>query len=105
MTVLELRIYRLILYFDTLKSWNVQNLCKDLGTMPEQQEPIQEDEWGIRGVLELWFQEIEESSLTLHIQKKHSSHKKKYLKDLEEFFMTWTVLITSRVIKKSVIAK
>jgi len=86
MTVLEPRIYRLILYFDTLKPWSVQNLCKNLGIIAEQQEPIHEDEWGIRGVLELWFQEIEKSSITLHIQKKHSSRNKKYLKDLEEFF-------------------
>lgn len=64
----------------------MQKLSTDLGISAEQQEPIKEDEWGIRGVLELWFQEIEDSNITLHIQKKHSFHKKTYLKDLEEFF-------------------
>ena len=39
-----------------------------------------------RRVLELWFQKIKECNISLHIQKKHSSHKKKYLKDLEKFF-------------------
>lgn len=86
MTALEPRIYRLVLYFDASKPWDMQHLCKDLCIMAEQQDPIQEDEWGIRGVLELWFQEIEENRLTLHIQKKHSFRKKKYLKELEEFF-------------------
>ncbi|MEC4747063.1 hypothetical protein U2W12_01090 [Methylomicrobium sp. Wu6] len=64
----------------------MQQLCNDLGITAEQREPIKEDEWGIRGVLELWFQEIDGNHITLHIQKKHSPHKKKYLKDLEEFF-------------------
>lgn len=86
MAALEPRIYRLVLYFDDSKPWSMGHLCKDLCITAEQQEPIQEDEWGLRGVLELWFQEIERSNITLHIQKKHSSHKKKYLKELEEFF-------------------
>lgn len=64
----------------------MQHLCNDLYITAEQQAPIMEDQWGIRGLLELWFQEIEGDSITLHIQKKHSSRKKKYLKDLEEFF-------------------
>lgn len=75
-----------MLYIDDSKSWGMQQLCKDLFVTAEQQEPIQEDEWGVRGVLELWFQKIGDNNITLHIQKKHSTHKKKYLKDLEEFF-------------------
>jgi hypothetical protein len=59
---------------------------KDLCIMAKQQKPIQKDEWGIRGVLELWFQEIEVNSITLHIQKKHSARQQRYLKDLQEFF-------------------
>ena len=86
MSALEPKIYRVVLHFDDTKPWNMQRLCNDLGITAEQQEPIKEDEWGIRGLLELWFQEIEGSNITLHIQKKHSSLKKKYLKELEEFF-------------------
>lgn len=86
MAVLEPRIYRIVLHFADSKPWNMQQLCNDLGITAEQQESIEEDEWGIRGVLELWFQEIEGSSITLHIQKKHSYRKKTYLKDLEAFF-------------------
>jgi len=86
MKTFEPRIYRVVLHIDDSKSWSMQQLCKDLFITAEQQEPIQEDEWGVRGVLELWFQEIENNNITLHIQKKHSTHKKKYLKDLEEFF-------------------
>lgn len=86
MLALEPKIYRIILYFDDSKPWNMQKLCGDLNIMAEQREPIMEDEWGIKGVLELWFQEIEGSNITLHVQKKHSSRNKKYLKELEEFF-------------------
>ena len=86
MVTFEPRIYRIVLHMDDSKPWSMQQLCKDLSVTAEQQEPIQEDEWGTRGVLELWFQEIEGSNITIHIQKKHSSHKKKYLKELEEFF-------------------
>jgi hypothetical protein len=86
MATFEPRIYRIVLHMDDSKPWSMQKLCKDLFVTAEQREPIQEDEWGIRGVLELWFQEIEGSNITLHIQRKHSSHKKKYLKELEEFF-------------------
>ncbi|WP_026223552.1 hypothetical protein [Methylosarcina fibrata] len=86
MATVEPRIYRIVLHMDDSKPWSMQQLCKDLSVTAEQQEPIQEDEWGTRGVLELWFQEIEGSNITIHIQKKHSSHKKKYLKELEEFF-------------------
>jgi len=86
MTTFEPKIYRVVLHIDDSKPWSMQQLCKDLFIMAEQQEPIQEDEWGVRGVLELWFQEIESYSITLHIQKKHSTQKKKYLKDLEDFF-------------------
>jgi len=61
----------------------MEQLCKDLCVKAEQGDPIQEDQWGTRGVLELWFQEIKNDYIVLHIQKKHSSHKKRYLQDLE----------------------
>ncbi len=82
----EPRIYRLVLYIDGSRPWSLQRLCEDLCVIPEQENLIREDQWGIRGVLELWFQEIEGGSLTFHIQKKHSTRKDRYLKDLEEFF-------------------
>ncbi len=86
MSTIEPRIYRLKLHIDSSIPWSMEQLCKDLSVTAEQREHIHEDEWGTRGVLELWFQKIEESNITLHIQKKHSSHKKKYLRDLEAFF-------------------
>ena len=86
MPALVPRIQRIVLHIDDSKPWNMQQLCNDLNIAAEQQEPIKEDEWGIRRLLELWFQEIEGSKISLHIQKKYSSYNKKYLKDLEEFF-------------------
>lgn len=76
MTAFEPRIYKIVLHIDDLKPWSMLQLCKDLCIKAEQEDPIQEDEWGIRGVLELWFQEIEGNYITLHIQKKHSSRNK-----------------------------
>lgn len=86
MITIERRIYRLELHLDSSKPWRMEQLCKDLCVKAERREPIQEDEWGTRGVLELWFQEIENDYMILHIQKKHSSHKKRYLQDLELLF-------------------
>ncbi len=86
MKTFEPRVYRIELHIDSSQPWSMEQLCKDLCIMVEQGETIQEDEWGARGVLELWFQEIEESDIVLHIQKKHFSHKKRYLNDLELFF-------------------
>jgi len=51
MAVLEPRIYNVVLHFDDSKPWNMLQLCNDLGITAEQQEPIKEDEWGIRGEL------------------------------------------------------
>jgi hypothetical protein len=86
METLEPRIYNLVIHFDSKEQKNILRLCKDLRIVAEQQEPIKEDEWGLRGILEFWFLKIENSKLTLHIQKKHSTRKKAYLKELEEFF-------------------
>ncbi|MBN1517041.1 hypothetical protein JXA32_10795 [Candidatus Sumerlaeota bacterium] len=86
METIEPRIYRLKLRFDESKPWSMKQLCSDLAITAEQQEPIHEDKWGLRGLLELWFQEINKNEIILHIQKKHSSYKRKYLEDLRKFF-------------------
>jgi hypothetical protein len=79
---------------------------KDLCIMAEQQKPIQKDEWGIRGVLELWFQEIEVNSITLHIRRNIQLANRDISKTYKSFSVIWTILITLRVraIKESVLA-
>lgn len=59
--------------------------CRDLGITPECVPQIKEDLWGLRGSLEIWFQEIRPSALTLHIQKAHFRHNTTYHRDLQQF--------------------
>jgi hypothetical protein len=54
--------------------------------MPENANEIGEDDWGHRGYLELWFQEITGKCITLHIQKQRNKTAKKYMESLQQFF-------------------
>lgn len=82
---LEPRVYELKITFSDGLPWTLEKLCHDLSIRPEQSQPIGEDDWGLRDRLELWFLEVDENALVLHVQKKHSTSKKKYLEDLETF--------------------
>jgi hypothetical protein len=83
---IEPRPYRLRINLNPQKSCSIDWLCEQLGIQPENTERIKEDDWGVKGHIELWFQEITEQHLVVHIQKKHSTHKRKYLEQLEELF-------------------
>ena len=63
----------------------ISSFCRDLGITPERVRQIKEDSWGVRGSLEIWFQEIRPSGLTLHIQKAHFRHDTTYHRDLQQF--------------------
>ncbi|MDA3898281.1 MAG: hypothetical protein PF482_19265 [Desulfobacteraceae bacterium] len=83
----EPRPYRLQIDINPQKSWNINRFCEQLCIIhPESTKQITEDNWGIKGHIELWFQEIDENHFIIHIQKKHSTHKRKYLEQLEELF-------------------
>ena len=60
-------------------------MCADLEIEPENATKIDEDGWGICQQLELWFQEIEEERIVLHIQKPRGRHNRKYVEDLQKF--------------------
>ena len=86
MKALEPKIYLIQVFFKQADSRQIDRLCRDLGITPETATEIGEDDWGLRGNLELWFQEITDKSITLHIQKQHSKSVKKYIENLQHFF-------------------
>ena len=59
--------------------------AKDLNIVPEFVPEIEEDSWGTRGSLEIWFQMIHGRKLTLHIQRAHFKRKETYVRDLQSF--------------------
>ena len=82
---IEPRIYRIEIRFNKSNSC-LQHMCADLEIEPENATKIDKDGWGICQQLELWFQEIEEERIVLHIQKPHGRHSRKYVEDLQNFF-------------------
>ncbi|MEI8573064.1 hypothetical protein U737_05280 [Methylomonas sp. LW13] len=86
MKPLEPKIYILKVFFKQSDFLQVKRLCSDLGIMPENTNEIGEDDWGHRGYLELWFQEVTDKSITLHIQKQRNKTAKKYMENLQQFF-------------------
>ena len=61
-------------------------MCADLKIEPENAATIDEGDWGVCQQLELWFQEIDEQRIVLHIQIPHGRHNRKYVEDLQKFF-------------------
>lgn len=86
MKVLEPKIYLIQIFFKQPDSHQIDRLCRDLGVTPENATEIGEDDWGLRGYLELWFQEITDKSITLHIQRQRNKSAKKYIENLQHFF-------------------
>lgn len=80
------RIYTIKIVFDQAKEWEIADLARRLDITPERADRIEEDGWGIRNSLEIWFQEIGKNHIVIHIQKKHYTHDRKYCQQLEEFF-------------------
>ena len=59
--------------------------ARDLNIVPELVPEIEEDSWGTRDSLEIWFQEIDGRKLTLSIQRAHFKRKETYVRDIENF--------------------
>lgn len=98
MEKIEPRIYEIEITFDE-KGVNLDKFCRELSIKPENCEQIQEDDWGICGRLEIWFQEVRNQQIKLHIQKKHFIHDRKYLEELNRFFQQLNQLEYVREIK------
>jgi hypothetical protein len=81
---LEARIYSMEVLFKPHHPPLAQ-FARDLGVAPELIPEIEEDSWGTRDSLEIWFQEIDGRKLTLQIQRAHFKHKETYVADLERF--------------------
>jgi hypothetical protein len=59
--------------------------ARDLDIVCESVPEIEEDSWGTRDSLEIWFQEIDGRKLIISIQRAHFKHKATYISDLERF--------------------
>jgi len=81
---IEARIYRIQILFR--KTVNIKTFCHDLSIRPENTTEISEDKWGLRDYLELWFQEIIDNRIVLHIQKQYYKSDRKYIENLQQFF-------------------
>jgi hypothetical protein len=81
---LEARIYSVEVLFKPHRPPLAQ-FGRDLGIAPELVPEIEEDSWGTRDSLEIWFQEIDGRKLTISIQRVHFKHKEIYVRDLECF--------------------
>jgi hypothetical protein len=81
---LEARIYSAEILFKQHEPSLVQ-FAKNLNIVPEIVSEIEEDSWGTRGSLEIWFQETHGRKLTLHIQRAHFRRKETYVRDLQSF--------------------
>ncbi|MCQ8119031.1 hypothetical protein [Methylomonas rosea] len=86
MKPLEPKIYSLKVCLKQSDCLQVNRLCSDLGIVPENANEIGEDDWGHRGYLDLWFQEITDKSIILNIQKQRNKTAKKYMENLQQFF-------------------
>jgi len=81
---LEARIYSVEVLFEPHRPPLAQ-FTGDMGIVPESVPEIEEDSWGTRDSLEIWFQEIDSRKLTISIQRAHFKHKETYVSDLERF--------------------
>lgn len=81
---LEARVYSAEVFFKQHRPPLAQ-FARDLGIVPELVLEIEEDSWGTRDSLEIWFQEIDGRKLTLSIQRAHFKRKETYVRDLECF--------------------
>ena len=81
---LEARIYSVDVLFKPHRP-PLGQFGRDLDIVSESVPEIEEDSWGIRGSLEIWFQEIDSRKLTISIQRAHFKHKEIYVRDLERF--------------------
>jgi len=81
---IEARTYRIQILFK--KIVNIKTFCHDLSIRPENTTEISEDKWGLRDYLELWFQEITDNRIVLHIQKQYYKSDRKYIENLQQFF-------------------
>jgi hypothetical protein len=81
---LEARVYAVDILFKQQKSPLTQ-FARDLNIIPELMPEIEEDSWGTRGSLEIWFMEIQGRKLILNIQRAHFKRKETYLRDLQSF--------------------
>lgn len=81
---LEARIYSVEVLFKP-RHPPLAQFARDLSIVPELVPEIEEDSWGTRDSLEIWFQEIDGRKLTLSIQRAHFKHKEIYVQDLEHF--------------------
>jgi len=79
---LEARIYYAEILFKQTEP-PLGQFAKDLNIIPEMVSEMEEDSWGIRGSLEIWFQETHGRKLNLHIQRSHFKHKETYVRDLQ----------------------
>ena len=82
---LEARPYSAEVLFQQLRPPLAQ-FARDLNVVPELVPEIEEDSWGTRDSLEIWFQEINGPKLTLSIQRAHYKRKDTYIRDLRDFF-------------------
>jgi len=81
---LEARVYFAEVLFKQHRPPLAQ-FARDLNIVPELVPEIEEDSWGTRGSLEIWFQEINGQKLTLNIQRAHFKRKETYVRGLENF--------------------
>jgi hypothetical protein len=82
-SALEPRIYSVEVIFTQLPS--LSRFARDPNITPDASPEIEEDSWGILDSLEIWFQEVDERGLTLHIQRAHFKRHETYIKDLQHF--------------------
>jgi hypothetical protein len=81
---LEPRVYRIEVLFKQQKPPLTQ-FARSLNVVPELVPEIEEDSWGTRNSLEVWFMDIQDRKLTLNIQRAHFRRKETYLRDLQSF--------------------
>jgi len=81
---LEARVYSAEILFKQQKPPLTQ-FAQDLNIVPNLVPEIEEDSWGTRGSLEIWFQKIHGPKLTLNIQRAHFKRKETYVRDLQSF--------------------
>jgi hypothetical protein len=81
---LEPRVYTIEVVFKQQKP-PLTEFARHLNIVPELVPEIEEDSWGTRNSLEVWFMDIQGRKLTLNIQRAHFKRKETYLRDLGSF--------------------
>jgi len=85
MSTFKAKIYSAEIVF-THPPPSLRQFAQDLDITPESPFGIEQDSWGARDSLEIWFQRIDGQKLTLHIQRAHFKRNETYIKDLQSFF-------------------